>query len=40
MKIHKFVMFANKKFKINNWKYRKAIDHCHYTGEYREAACA
>ena len=40
MKIHKFVMFAEKKLKINHWKYRKVIDHFHYTGECRGAACA
>ena len=41
MKIQKYVVFIKKKIENNylkNKKYRKVIDHCHYTGEYRGTA--
>ena len=39
--MQKYVIFVKKNVKIKNLedkKYRKVRDHCHYTGEYRGAA--
>ena len=41
MKMQKFVIFAIKKLKMNMLqikKYRKFREHCHYIGEYKDAA--
>ena len=41
MKMQKFVTFAIKKLKMNMLqikKYRKFREHCHYTGENKDAA--
>ena len=38
--MEKSIISVEKNLKINMWKmkiYRKVRDHCHYTGEYRDA---
>ena len=40
MKMQKSVIFVKKKIEnkyLNDKKYRKVRDHCHYTGEYKSA---
>ena len=41
MKMQKSIIFVKNKSEnkyLNNKKYHKVRDHCHYTGEYRGAA--